>query len=85
MSALIKELKQKNENILTLHAGDVFVGTFAFNKYLGYAELDIMEELYDAMAMKSRIRPGNRYSGFHSRRIRYGRKADYATLPSGQH
>jgi 5'-nucleotidase len=51
MSALIKELKRKNENVLTLHAGDVFVGTFAFNKYLGYAELDIMEELYDAMVL----------------------------------
>jgi 5'-nucleotidase/UDP-sugar diphosphatase len=51
MSALIKELKRKNENVLTLHAGDVFVGTFAFNKYLGYVELDIMEELYDAMAI----------------------------------
>jgi 5'-nucleotidase/UDP-sugar diphosphatase len=51
MSALIKELKRKNGNVLTLHAGDVFVGTFAFNKYLGYAELDIMEELYDAMAI----------------------------------
>ncbi len=25
MSALIKELKSKNENVLTLHAGDVFV------------------------------------------------------------
>lgn len=51
MSALIKDLKRKNENVLTLHAGDVFVGTFAFNKYLGYVELDIMEELYDAMAI----------------------------------
>lgn len=51
MSALIKELKQRNMNVLTLHAGDVFVGTFAFNKYLGYAELDIMEELYDAMVL----------------------------------
>ncbi|MDH5706949.1 MAG: metallophosphatase, partial [Candidatus Aminicenantes bacterium] len=51
MSALIKELKRKNGNVLTLHAGDVFVGTFAFNKYLGYPELDIMEELYDAMAI----------------------------------
>jgi 5'-nucleotidase len=51
MSALIKKLKRKNENVLTLHAGDVFVGTFAFNKYLGYVELDIMEELYDVMAI----------------------------------
>jgi 2',3'-cyclic-nucleotide 2'-phosphodiesterase (5'-nucleotidase family) len=51
MSALIKKMKRKNENVLTLHAGDVFVGTFAFNKYLGYAELDIMEELYDAMVL----------------------------------
>ncbi len=51
ISALIKELKSRNENALALHAGDVFVGTFAFNKYLGYPELDIMEELYDAMVL----------------------------------
>lgn len=51
MSTLIKQLRAANENVLTLHGGDVFVGTFAFNKYLGYPELKIMEGLYDAMAL----------------------------------
>lgn len=51
MSTLIKQLKAKDTNVLTLHAGDVFVGTFEFNKYLGYPELKIMEGLYDAMEL----------------------------------
>lgn len=51
MSYLIKKLKRQNSNVLTVNAGDVFVGTFAFNKYLGYAELKIMEELYDVMCL----------------------------------
>jgi 5'-nucleotidase len=51
MSTMIKKLKAKNENVLVLHAGDMFVGTFAFNKYLGYPEFKIMEGLYDAMAL----------------------------------
>lgn len=51
MSTLIKKLKSKSENVLTFHAGDVFVGTFAFNKYLGYPELKMMEGLYDVMAL----------------------------------
>ncbi|MCK4644713.1 MAG: 5'-nucleotidase C-terminal domain-containing protein [Candidatus Aminicenantes bacterium] len=51
MSTLIKKLKSKGGNVLTFHAGDVFVGTFAFNKYLGYPELKMMEGLYDAMAL----------------------------------
>lgn len=51
MSHLIKELKSANTNVLTLHSGDVFVGTFAFNKYLGYAELKIMQDLYDCMCL----------------------------------
>jgi 5'-nucleotidase/UDP-sugar diphosphatase len=51
MSTLIKELKAKDQNVLALNAGDVFVGTFAFNKYLGYPELKIMEGLYDAMEL----------------------------------
>lgn len=41
MSTMIKRLRARNANVLTLHAGDVFVGTFAFNKYLGYPELKI--------------------------------------------
>lgn len=54
-SYLIKQLKRRNsrENhpVLTLNSGDVFVGTFVFNKYLGYAELKIMEDLYDAWCL----------------------------------
>jgi len=58
MSTLIKQLKAKDTNVLTLHGGDVFVGTFEFNKYLAYPELNIMQglhdptrPLYDAMAL----------------------------------
>ena len=51
MSALIKEIKAKNQNVLALNAGDVFVGSFEFNKYLGYPELEIMQGLYDAMCL----------------------------------
>jgi 5'-nucleotidase/UDP-sugar diphosphatase len=55
MSHLIKMLKRRNSwlgrSVITLNSGDVFVGTFAFNKYLGYAELKIMKGLYDAMAL----------------------------------
>jgi 5'-nucleotidase / UDP-sugar diphosphatase len=51
MSTMIKNLRSKNKNVLALHAGDVFVGSFEFNKYLGYPELKIMEGLYDAMAL----------------------------------
>jgi 5'-nucleotidase/UDP-sugar diphosphatase len=55
MSTLIKKLKRRNawegNPVLTLNAGDVFVGTFVFNKYLGYSELKIMEGLYDAWCL----------------------------------
>ena len=51
MATLIKRLRAGNQNVLALHAGDVFVGSFEFNKYLGYPELKIMESLYDAMTL----------------------------------
>jgi 5'-nucleotidase/UDP-sugar diphosphatase len=51
MSSLIKEIKAEKQNVLVLNAGDVFVGTFEFNKYLGYPELKIMEGLYDVMCL----------------------------------
>jgi 2',3'-cyclic-nucleotide 2'-phosphodiesterase (5'-nucleotidase family) len=51
MSTLIKDLKRGRSNVLALHAGDVFVGSFEFNQYLGYPELKIMEGLYDAMSL----------------------------------
>ena len=51
MATLIKTLRAKDKNVLALHAGDVFVGSFEFNKYLGYPELKIMDNLYDAMEL----------------------------------
>jgi 5'-nucleotidase/UDP-sugar diphosphatase len=51
MSTLIKEVKARNQNVLALNAGDVFVGSFEFNKYLGYPELQIMQGLYDVMCL----------------------------------
>ena len=51
MATLIKKIRAMKKDVLALHAGDVFVGSFEFNKYLGYPELKIMENLYDAMAL----------------------------------
>jgi 5'-nucleotidase / UDP-sugar diphosphatase len=51
IATVIERIRDENERVLSLHAGDVFVGTFAFNKYLGYPELKLMEGLYDAMAL----------------------------------
>lgn len=48
---MIKAQRAAGGNVLALDAGDVFVGSFEFNKYLGYPELKIMENLYDAMAL----------------------------------
>lgn len=51
MSALIKRIRARGGNVLALNAGDVFVGSFEFNKYLGYPEFKFMDGLYDAMAL----------------------------------
>ncbi|MGZ5423563.1 MAG: bifunctional metallophosphatase/5'-nucleotidase [Candidatus Aminicenantales bacterium] len=51
MSTLIKKIRMGKKNVLALNAGDVFVGSFEFNEYLGYPELKIMENLYDAMTL----------------------------------
>jgi 5'-nucleotidase len=51
LSTLVKEIRAERPNVLVLNSGDVFVGTFEFNKYLGYPELKIMEGLYDAMCL----------------------------------
>jgi 5'-nucleotidase / UDP-sugar diphosphatase len=51
MSAMIKRIRAMGGNVLALNAGDVSVGSFEFNKYLGYPELKIMDGLYDAMAL----------------------------------
>lgn len=52
VSHLIEKARHANGgNILALHSGDAFVGSFAFNKYLGYAELKMMERMYDAWCL----------------------------------
>lgn len=52
ISHLIEKARHANGgNILALHSGDAFVGSFAFNKYLGYAELKLMEGMYDAWCL----------------------------------
>jgi 2',3'-cyclic-nucleotide 2'-phosphodiesterase (5'-nucleotidase family) len=51
MATLIKRIRAAKKNVLALNAGDVFVGSFEFNEYLGYPELKIMEGLYDAMEL----------------------------------
>ncbi len=51
IARLIKMRRAAGGNVLALDAGDVFVGSFEFNKYLGYPELKIMENLYDAMEL----------------------------------
>jgi 2',3'-cyclic-nucleotide 2'-phosphodiesterase (5'-nucleotidase family) len=51
MATLIKRVRMREKNVLALNSGDVFVGSFEFNKYLGYPELKIMEGLYDAMSL----------------------------------
>jgi 5'-nucleotidase/UDP-sugar diphosphatase len=51
MSEKIREIRGDGGNVLVLNTGDVFVGTFEFNKYLGYPELKIMEGLYDVMCL----------------------------------
>ena len=50
-ATLIKELRRQNKNVLVLNAGDVFVGSTGFNKFFGYPELKLMDELYDVMAL----------------------------------
>ncbi len=51
MSAMIKRIRGRGGNVLALNAGDVSVGSFEFNKYLGYPEFKFMDGLYDAMAL----------------------------------
>jgi len=53
MATLVKQIRMTRKNVLAFNTGDVFVGSFMFNKFLGYPEYKIMENLYDAMT------PGN--------------------------
>jgi len=51
-SALIKQIRGKEKNVLLFDAGDVFQGTPYFNMYGGEIELKMMSEMgYDACTM----------------------------------
>jgi 5'-nucleotidase len=44
--------KMTEQNVLTLHGGDVFIGDLFFNKFFGVAEFQLMASLgFDAMAL----------------------------------
>jgi len=51
--ATLVEMNRMSENkVMLLHAGDLFLGDFMFQKYLGVAELEIMKALkYDVLAL----------------------------------
>ncbi len=52
IATLVGMNKMSFNKVMLLHAGDVFLGDFMFQKYLGVAELEIMKALeYDAMAV----------------------------------
>jgi 5'-nucleotidase/UDP-sugar diphosphatase len=52
IATIIGTNRMTESNVMLLHAGDIFVGDFMFQKYLGIAELEIMKGLgYDAMAV----------------------------------
>ncbi|HNE94171.1 MAG TPA: metallophosphoesterase, partial [Chitinophagaceae bacterium] len=51
-AALIKDIRQKTENVLLLDAGDIFQGTPYFNLYKGEPEIKAMSLMgYDAATM----------------------------------
>tara|TARA_B110000240_G_C13353800_1_gene390912 strand:+ start:1 stop:789 length:789 start_codon:yes stop_codon:yes gene_type:complete len=48
-SALIKNIREENKNVLLLDAGDIFQGTPYFNLYKGELEIKLMSQMnYDA-------------------------------------
>ena len=51
-ATVIGTIKQTEENVLTLHAGDFMVGDFFFNTYFGVPELQLLKQIgFDAMAI----------------------------------
>ncbi len=44
-ATLIGQVQATEDNVLFLHAGDIFIGDFMFNKYFGVAELQILAQL----------------------------------------
>ncbi|MDD5607662.1 MAG: 5'-nucleotidase C-terminal domain-containing protein [Ignavibacterium sp.] len=51
-ATVIGMTKMTEQNVLTLHSGDAFIGDFFFNKFFGVAEFQLMASLgFDAMAV----------------------------------
>jgi 5'-nucleotidase len=51
-ATLIGMTKMTEQNVLTLHCGDVFIGDLFFNQFFGAAEFQLMNQLgFDAMAV----------------------------------
>jgi 5'-nucleotidase len=51
-AALIKRIRNEEKNVLLFDAGDIYQGTYYFNKYGGELELKLMSEMgYDASAI----------------------------------
>ena len=51
-ATIISMTKMTEQNVLTLHGGDVFIGDFFFNRFFGAAEFQLMVALgFDAMAV----------------------------------
>jgi 5'-nucleotidase / UDP-sugar diphosphatase len=52
VASLVGMNKMTEPNVMLLHSGDLFVGDFMFQKYLGIPELEIMKQLgYDAVEL----------------------------------
>ena len=52
LSSLVKKIRQKEENILLLDAGDIFQGTPYFNLFAGELEFRLMSDIgYDAVTI----------------------------------
>jgi 5'-nucleotidase len=64
-SALIKQIRAREQNVLLLDAGDLFQGTPYFNKYGGELEMKLMTAMqYDAVTMGNHDFD-NGLEGFH--------------------
>lgn len=64
-AALIKQIRDKEQNVLLLDAGDIFQGTAYFNKFGGELEMKLMTAMgYDAATMGNHDFD-NGLEGFH--------------------
>ncbi|MBI5266494.1 MAG: 5'-nucleotidase C-terminal domain-containing protein [candidate division Zixibacteria bacterium] len=76
VATLVGMNRATEPNVMLLHAGDLFVGDFMFQKYVGIPELEIMKGLgYDAMAL------GNHEFDLYPSTLKY--VLDQAGFPGG--